>query len=124
MQVSLSHAVMPMVKMVARGFTTAADAYLTPHIMRYLATFMRGFDEGLKHVQVLFMQSDGGLSHASHFSGDCVLGRCRECESTNMRTRAYNHLHAYVSPGRRSKCLAVKSYDFSETIKPASAGPS
>jgi 5-oxoprolinase (ATP-hydrolysing) len=33
-QVSLSSAVMPMVKMVPRGFTAAADAYLTPHIMR------------------------------------------------------------------------------------------
>ena len=34
MQVSLSAAVMPMVKMVPRGFTAAADAYLTPHILR------------------------------------------------------------------------------------------
>lgn len=34
LQVSLSHAVMPMVKMVPRGFTAAADAYLTPHILR------------------------------------------------------------------------------------------
>lgn len=33
-QVSLSSVVMPMVKMVPRGFTAAADAYLTPHIMR------------------------------------------------------------------------------------------
>jgi len=32
--VSLSHEVMPMVKMVPRGFTAAADAYLTPHILR------------------------------------------------------------------------------------------
>lgn len=35
-QVSLSSAVMPMVKMVPRGFTAAADAYLTPHIMRWV----------------------------------------------------------------------------------------
>ena len=33
-QVSLSSVVSPMVKMVARGFTAAADAYLTPHILR------------------------------------------------------------------------------------------
>ncbi|KIY95942.1 5-oxoprolinase (ATP-hydrolysing) [Monoraphidium neglectum] len=33
-QVSLSHEVMPMVKMVPRGFTAAADAYLTPHILK------------------------------------------------------------------------------------------
>ena len=34
MQVSLSSSVMPMVKMVPRGFTAAADAYLTPGILR------------------------------------------------------------------------------------------
>jgi len=34
LQISLSHVVMPMVKMVPRGFTAAADAYLTPHILR------------------------------------------------------------------------------------------
>ena len=34
LQVSLSHEVMQMVKMVPRGFTATADAYLTPHIMR------------------------------------------------------------------------------------------
>lgn len=33
-QISLSSEVMPMVKMVPRGYTAAADAYLTPHIMR------------------------------------------------------------------------------------------
>ena len=35
-QISLSSEVMPMVKMVPRGYTAAADAYLTPHIMRYI----------------------------------------------------------------------------------------
>ncbi|KXZ56217.1 hypothetical protein GPECTOR_1g189 [Gonium pectorale] len=68
-QVSLSHEVMPMVKMVPRGFTAAADAYLTPHIRRYIADFTAGFDEGLRDVQVLFMQSDGGLSPVDQFSG-------------------------------------------------------
>lgn len=34
-QISLSSEVMPMVKMVPRGYTAAADAYLTPHIMRF-----------------------------------------------------------------------------------------
>lgn len=55
-QVSLSHEVMPMVKMVPRGFTAAADAYLTPHIKRYLADFTGGFDAGLKDVQVCHYQ--------------------------------------------------------------------
>lgn len=34
--VSLSHEVMPMVKIVPRGYTACADAYLTPHIKKYL----------------------------------------------------------------------------------------
>lgn len=34
--VSLSHEVMPMVKIVPRGFTACADAYLTPHIKKYV----------------------------------------------------------------------------------------
>jgi 5-oxoprolinase (ATP-hydrolysing) len=67
--VSLSSSVMKMVKMVARGFTAAADAYLTPHIMEYLQAFQSGFDEGLKGVELSFMQSDGGLSPADAFCG-------------------------------------------------------
>jgi len=58
-----------MVKMVPRGYTASADAYLTPHILRYLATFMAGFDDGLPAVQLAFMQSDGGLSPVESFSG-------------------------------------------------------
>lgn len=34
--VSLSHEVMPMVKIVPRGYTACADAYLTPHIKKYI----------------------------------------------------------------------------------------
>jgi len=69
-QISLSHQVMQMVKIVPRGFTASADAYLTPHIGRYLNTFMAGFDEHLKdRVFVSFMQSDGGLTHVDRFSG-------------------------------------------------------
>jgi 5-oxoprolinase (ATP-hydrolysing) len=68
-QVSLSHAVMPMVKMVPRGFTATADAYLTPHILKYIQTFSEGFDSGLKNTPLYFMQSDGGLTDVGSFSG-------------------------------------------------------
>ena len=61
--------VSPMVKMVPRGFTAAADAYLTPHIVRYLKAFQSGFDAGLDRVEMSFMQSDGGLSPLDTFSG-------------------------------------------------------
>ncbi|KAK0084686.1 hypothetical protein PV326_006193 [Microctonus aethiopoides] len=61
-QVSLSHQVMPMVRIVPRGFTACADAYLTPHIKTYLKSFSSGFKDNLAGVNVLFMQSDGGLT--------------------------------------------------------------
>jgi len=37
--VSLSHEVMPMVKIVPRGYTACADAYLTPHIKKYIEVY-------------------------------------------------------------------------------------
>ena len=68
-QVSLSSQVAPVVRMVPRGFTAAADAYLTPHILRYVRAFQAGFDPGLARVPLYFMQSDGGLAGAAAFSG-------------------------------------------------------
>ncbi|KAG8431578.1 hypothetical protein GDO86_018122 [Hymenochirus boettgeri] len=67
--VSLSSEVMPMVRIVPRGFTACADAYLTPCIQRYLDGFCRGFKDKLKDMQVLFMRSDGGLTPMHRFSG-------------------------------------------------------
>lgn len=40
-QVSLSHEIMPMVRIVPRGFTASADAYLTPHIKNYLQVIIK-----------------------------------------------------------------------------------
>jgi len=51
-----------MIKMVPRGSSASADAYLTPEIKQYLAGFRRGFEGGhLDDVKCEFMQSDGGL---------------------------------------------------------------
>ncbi|XP_060949722.1 5-oxoprolinase [Limanda limanda] len=68
-QVSLSSEVMPMVRAVPRGYTVCADAYLTPKIRQYLKGFTSGFKGGLKGVDVLFMQSDGGLTPMEQFCG-------------------------------------------------------
>ncbi|GAB2233832.1 hypothetical protein Droror1_Dr00003061 [Drosera rotundifolia] len=67
--VSLSSALTPMVRAVPRGLTASVDAYLTPVIREYLSGFISKFDEGLGKVNVLFMQSDGGLAPESRFSG-------------------------------------------------------
>ncbi|XP_041823579.1 5-oxoprolinase [Melanotaenia boesemani] len=68
-QVSLSSEVMPMVRAVPRGYTVCADAYLTPKIHQYLKGFTSGFKGALKDVDVLFMQSDGGLTPMEQFCG-------------------------------------------------------
>jgi len=68
-QISLSHQVMPMIKIVSRGDTTTIDAYLTPHIQQYLEGFRSGFVNQLKDTSLLFMQSDGGLVSADRFKG-------------------------------------------------------
>lgn len=67
--VTLSHEAMPMCRMVPRGFTGCAEAYLTPHVQRYLDSFRSGFREQLAGVEVLFMQSDGGLTRMEQFRG-------------------------------------------------------
>jgi len=69
-EISLSHEVMSMVKLVPRGHTACAAAYLTPKITEYLAGFTKGFDDGLMtNVQLDFMKSDGGLTPVNDFGG-------------------------------------------------------
>ena len=69
-QVSVSHEVSPLLKLVARGDTTVVDAYLSPILRRYVdqvAAQMPG-------VPLFFMQSSGGLTEAHHFQGkDAIL---------------------------------------------------
>lgn len=58
-----------MMRLVNRGYTACAEAYLTPHVERYLSSFTAGFKDQLKGVDVLFMQSDGGLTKMENFRG-------------------------------------------------------
>src|SRR5690606_10341805 len=69
-QVSCSHEVSPLIRLVPRGDTTVVDAYLSPVLRRYVAQVA----EELRGVRLLFMQSAGGLREAAHFRGrDAVL---------------------------------------------------
>ncbi|XP_050304540.1 5-oxoprolinase [Anthonomus grandis grandis] len=67
--ISLSHQVIAMTRIVPRGFTSCADAYLTPHVKKYIEGFCSGFKDNLKGTRVLFMQSDGGLTPMQNFNG-------------------------------------------------------
>ncbi|MDB5394469.1 MAG: hypothetical protein JWM91_1975 [Rhodospirillales bacterium] len=70
-QISVSHEVSPLMKLVARGDTTVVDAYLSPILRRYVDQ-MRAEIGG--DVRLLFMQSSGGLADAGHFRGrDAIL---------------------------------------------------
>src|SRR5215471_18070805 len=68
-QVSVSHLVSPLPKLVLRGDTTLVDAYLSPVLRRYVASVRRGLEAKLGAAPLLFMQSNGGLAAAEHFAG-------------------------------------------------------
>jgi 5-oxoprolinase (ATP-hydrolysing) len=72
-QVSISSEVSPLIKLVERGNTTLADAYLSPVLRRYVDTVRDGLSD-LGDAPLLFMQSHGGLVGADGFRGkDSVL---------------------------------------------------
>jgi len=69
-QISVSHAVSPLMKFVSRGDTTVVDAYLTPILRRYVDSIASELDG----VRLMFMQSHGGLTQAALFQGkDSIL---------------------------------------------------
>jgi len=69
-QISVSHQVSPLMKVVSRGDTTVVDAYLTPILRRYVNQVA----SQLPQVKLMFMKSDGGLVAAEQFQGkDSIL---------------------------------------------------
>jgi len=84
-QISVSHQVSPLVKLVPRGDTTVADAYLSPVLRHYVdqvegalqalvSTTGQANATPLAQVPLEFMQSNGGLIGAGHFQGrDAIL---------------------------------------------------
>ncbi len=69
-QVSVSHHVSPMMKLVARGDTTVVDAYVSPILRRYVDQVACE----MPNVNLQFMQSNGGLTNARTFQGkDSIL---------------------------------------------------
>ena len=69
-QISVSHEVSPMIKLVGRGDTTVADAYLSPILRRYVDQVAAELGD----TRLMFMQSNGGLTDAHLFQGkDSIL---------------------------------------------------
>ena len=74
-QISASHQISPLMKIIPRGDTTVVDAYLSPILRQYvdqvkdeLGSTQKGFEK------LMFMQSNGGLTDANYFQGkDAIL---------------------------------------------------
>src|SRR5690606_14602283 len=68
-QISVSHEVSPLVKLVGRGDTTVVDAYLSPILSRYVRRVAAelGLGEGEDAPRLKFMMSSGGLTSAGLF---------------------------------------------------------
>ena len=71
-QISVSHKVSPLIKLVGRGDTTVVDAYLSPILRRYVNQVSDELEED-KSTKLMFMQSNGGLTDANLFQGKDAL---------------------------------------------------
>ncbi|MGL1919440.1 MAG: hydantoinase B/oxoprolinase family protein [Hyphomicrobiales bacterium] len=79
-QISTSHEVSPLMKLVGRGDTTVVDAYLSPILRRYVQQVEDELNAGNQAnnpqntCKLMFMQSSGGLTAANMFQGkDAIL---------------------------------------------------
>ncbi|MEL6250295.1 MAG: hydantoinase/oxoprolinase family protein, partial [Cyanobacteria bacterium J06627_15] len=78
-QVSVSHEVSPLMKLVSRGDTTVVDAYLSPVLRAYVERVAQGLvghspGQEASRTRLMFMQSNGGLTDAELFQGkDSIL---------------------------------------------------
>lgn len=73
-QVSVSHEVSPLVKLVGRGDTAVVDAYLSPILGRYVQQVSEELDVARTGARLMFMMSSGGLTAAELFQGkDAIL---------------------------------------------------
>ncbi|MEX2297851.1 MAG: hydantoinase B/oxoprolinase family protein [Dongiaceae bacterium] len=70
-QISVSHEVSPLMKLVSRGDTTVVDAYVSPILRRYVDLVAAELGD---RTRLMFMQSNGGLADARNFQGkDSIL---------------------------------------------------
>ena len=73
-QISVSHVVSPLIKIVGRGDTTVVDAYLSPILRSYVEQVAEALDAKSSGAKLMFMMSSGGLTDADLFQGkDAIL---------------------------------------------------
>ena len=120
-QVSASHAVSPLLRLVPRGDTTVVDAYLSPILRRYIDQVAGE----LPGTQVYFMQSNGGLTTSKNFQGkDAILSGPAGGIVGAARTAAMAGLDQIIGfdMGGTSTDVALYAGSFERAFETAVAG--
>jgi 5-oxoprolinase (ATP-hydrolysing) len=120
-QVSASHAVSPLLRLVPRGDTTVVDAYLSPILRRYVDQVA----SELGHTRLYFMQSNGGLAEAGAFQGkDAILSGPAGGIVGAARTAEMAGLHRIIGFDMGGTSTDVALYDgaFERAFETAVAG--
>ncbi|MCE2998386.1 MAG: 5-oxoprolinase, partial [Betaproteobacteria bacterium] len=93
-RISVSHRTSPLIKLISRGDTTVADAYLTPVLRGYVGQVRAE----LPDTRLLFMQSSGSLAEAAGFRGkDSLLSGPAGGIIGAMRTAAAAGHHRIIA---------------------------
>ncbi len=107
-QISASHAVSPLMKVVPRGDTTVVDAYVSPILRRYVD----GVAAKLGGSRLMFMQSNGGLAEAASFHGkDSLLSGPAGGVVGAVRTAAMAGFHRIIGFDMGGTSTDVCHYD-------------
>ncbi|MFP6755268.1 MAG: hydantoinase B/oxoprolinase family protein [Alphaproteobacteria bacterium] len=120
-QVSVSHEVSPLMKLVGRGDTTVVDAYVSPILGRYVNLIA----SSLGNARLMFMQSNGGLADARYFRGkDSILSGPAGGIVGAVRTAAMADFHKIISfdMGGTSTDVAHFDGEYERTFETLVAG--
>lgn len=107
-QVSASHRISPLMKLVGRGDTTVVDAYLSPILRRYVDQVASEMGD----TRLMFMQSNGGLTDARLFQGkDAILSGPAGGIVGAVQTAAQAGFHKIISFDMGGTSTDVAHYD-------------
>lgn len=125
-QISTSHGVSPLMKLVSRGDTTVVDAYLSPILRRYVDQVAGQLDaDADKGPRLMFMQSNGGLTDARLFQGkDAILSGPAGGVVGMVRTAAMGGFEKLIGFDMGGTSTDVSHYDgeFERTFETQVAG--
>lgn len=112
-QISVSHKVSPLMKLVSRGDTTVVDAYLSPILRRYVNQVAGQLNTRPgKGPRLMFMQSNGGLTDANFFQGkDAILSGPAGGVVGMTRTAAMSNLTKLIGFDMGGTSTDVAHYD-------------